>query len=74
MPFRGSGGFSVPKHIQNVPAGEPQGQLYDLAVDPSETTNLYASNQDDVKRLSALLKKTKANGRTRAHNWLNATV
>ena len=40
------------------------GELYDLAKDPSEKTNLYASRPDDVKRLKALLEKYKAEGRS----------
>lgn len=65
IPFRGSGGFSKPKVIRNVPAGEPQGQLYDLAADPSETNNLYQANAEKVKELSELLRANVADGRSR---------
>ncbi len=47
----GSGGFSQPKSIQPGP-GEPVGQLYNLADDLAETTNLYASRPDVVARLT----------------------
>ncbi len=65
IPFRGSGGFSAPKQIKNIPEGEPTGQLYDLSIDPYETTNLFAKRNDDVARLTKLLDKIKRDGRTR---------
>lgn len=67
IPFRGSGGFSQPKHITNLGENEAKGQLYDLAVDPSETTNLYLQQADDVARLTKLLDEIKV-GRTRTVN------
>lgn len=51
----GSGGFTKPKTIQPGP-GEPTGQLYNLATDPAEKTNLFAQHPDKVAALSALLK------------------
>ncbi len=36
----GSGGFTRPAHIKSGP-GDPEGQLYNLAEDPSETNNLW---------------------------------
>ena len=45
----GSGGFSKPKLIEPV-AGGPSGQLYNLADDPGETTNLYLQHPDIVAR------------------------
>lgn len=51
----GSGGFTLPKTIQPGP-GEPTGQLYNLATDPAEKTNLFAQQPDKVAVLSALLK------------------
>jgi arylsulfatase A len=45
------------------PHNQP-GELYDLAKDPAERTNLHASRPDDVKRLKALLEKYKAEGRS----------
>jgi arylsulfatase A-like enzyme len=50
----GSGGFTKPSVIEPVEGG-PVGQLYDLAEDPSETTNLYLERPDMVERLTMLL-------------------
>lgn len=41
------------------------GQLYDLATDPGETTNLYSQKPDIVSTLKALLEQSKTTGRTR---------
>jgi hypothetical protein len=60
----GSGGFSDPKQVDPVPGG-PQGQLYNLAVDPMEQNNLWMARQDIVKRLTALLERYKSEGRSR---------
>ena len=46
----GSGGWSSPKENE-MPAGSPKAQLYDLSVDPGETTSLYLEQPDVVKRL-----------------------
>jgi arylsulfatase A len=51
---RGSGGFSSPKTISPKP-GEPDGQLYDLAYDPSETKNLYLEHPERVTHLKSKL-------------------
>ena len=45
------------------PHDEP-GELYDLAHDPGQRTNLHASRPAEVKRLKALLEKYKAEGRS----------
>lgn len=50
----GSGGFTEPRDIKPT-AGEPAGQLYDLANDPLETTNLYQQHPEKVKELADLL-------------------
>jgi len=61
---RGSGGFSEPRKI--VPAsGEPEGELYDLDSDPTESRNLYASQPKVVAELTALLDNYKTSGRSR---------
>ncbi|NYT41478.1 arylsulfatase [Sphingomonas sp. R-74633] len=60
----GSGGFSHPAHIDPVPGG-PQGQLYNLASDPRETTNVWSEHPEIVARLTALLKAQQDAGRTR---------
>ena len=65
IPFRGSGGFSKPKIIRDIPRGEPQGQLYDLATDPAETKNLYDEYPEVVTELTNLLDKSRKSGRTR---------
>jgi hypothetical protein len=43
----------------------PAGQLYDLANDPYETTNVYTAHPEIVERLSALLVKLRKGGRSR---------
>lgn len=48
---RGSGGFSQPRQVQPK-ATEPQGQLYHLSSDPSETKNVWKQQPrvvDDLK-------------------------
>ena len=60
----GSGGFSDPKTIE-AKAGEATGQLYNLAKDPHESTNLYLQEPDVVKRLAGLLERYKKQGRSR---------
>lgn len=59
----GSGGFTEPREVKPK-AGEPVGQLYNLATDQLETTNLYAQNPEKVKELTALLDQIKQ-GKTR---------
>ncbi len=51
----GSGGFSAPSG-QPCGAGAQEGQLYDLAADPGETTNLWGVRQDLVRQLYKELK------------------
>jgi arylsulfatase A-like enzyme len=65
IPFRGSGGFSKPKIIRDVPPGEPVGQLYDLAADPAETKNLYDEHPEIVAVLTSLIEESRKSGRTR---------
>jgi len=67
---RGSGGnnydkgelkpFALPEADLDAP-----GQLYDLANDPGETTNLYSQKPQIVKELQALLEQSKTTGRSR---------
>jgi arylsulfatase A-like enzyme len=54
----GSGGFSSPRFEEPVPGG-PEGQLYNLKSDPSETTNLYLEKPEIVDMLKKKLKKIK---------------
>lgn len=56
IPILGSGGFTKPSMI-NPEKGEPVGQLYNLAEDPSEGKNLYSSNPEVVKELTASLNR-----------------
>jgi arylsulfatase A-like enzyme len=60
----GSHGFSNPKNIQPKP-GEAQGQLYNLDEDAEEQHNLWLEKPEIVKRLTALLEKYQAEGRSR---------
>ena len=55
------------QHSGSRVARDPEGpgQLYNLKDDPGETTNLWDKHPGIVKRLSALLKKYKKDGRTR---------
>ena len=54
----GSGGFSQPRKVQPT-AGGPQGQLYNLADDLGETTNLYSARPEVVARLTAELERVR---------------
>lgn len=66
---RGSGGnnytnpelkrFALPEAAPEAP-----GQLYDLASDPGETTNLYFKHPEIAAELKTLLDKSKAEGRS----------
>ncbi len=58
MEKRGSGGFSIPAIVEPK-EGEPQGQLYNLVEDPSETINLYNEKPELVKELQAELNNIK---------------
>lgn len=60
----GSGGFTAPSVVQPVEGG-PEGQLYNLAKDPLESTNLYLKEPLKVKELSVLLNRTKQQGFSR---------
>ncbi len=60
----GSGGWSDPRPGNPAAAKLPPTQLYDLATDRAETTNLSPQREADVKDLTALLEKTIADGRS----------
>ncbi|MDA1162051.1 MAG: sulfatase-like hydrolase/transferase, partial [Planctomycetota bacterium] len=64
IPGLGSGGFSQPSKETPHPGG-PNGQLYNLDEDPSETTNLYQKHPEKVAMLSKLFDKYKADGKSR---------
>ncbi len=61
---RGSGGFTQPAAITPA-AGEPQGELYNMADDPQETRNLWADRPGVVQSLTALLDQYRSDGRSR---------
>jgi arylsulfatase A-like enzyme len=46
-------------------AGPPAGQLYNLAQDPGETTNLAAPHPEKLKEMRALLARLRQEGRSR---------
>jgi arylsulfatase A len=59
----GSGGFSAPREVEPV-AGGPQGQLYNLRSDPSESNNVWLEHPDIVTRLTSMLNSYKSSGRS----------
>jgi arylsulfatase A-like enzyme len=60
----GSGGFSRPGSVKPKADG-PQGQLYNLAEDPKESTNLWLDEPAKVKELLAELERIRESGRSR---------
>lgn len=64
IPFLGSGGFSKPTRVKPK-AGEPTGQLYNLATDLGETTNVYAQHPDLVSEMTARIAQIRERGRSR---------
>ncbi|MEM9830644.1 MAG: arylsulfatase [Bacteroidota bacterium] len=61
---RGTGGFTQPRR-EEVEEGEPAGQLYNLAEDPSEQNDLYAEESEKVEELRSMLVGYKTEGRSR---------
>ena len=69
---KGSGGNNYEKPGEwgmkqyALPDTDPDapGQLFNLATDPGETTNLYSKHPDKVAELKGLLEQSKASGRT----------
>ena len=60
----GSGGWGQPGDPAAKAAGAPEVQLYDLAKDPAEQHNLQSDNPEVVRRLTKLLEKIVADGRS----------
>ena len=60
----GSGGWSDPRPGSPGEKGLPPVQLYDLATDVGETKNLQAEHPEIVARLTELMKKYIADGRS----------
>ena len=60
----GSGGWSVPKPGSKEEKGLPEFQLYDLATDPGEQTNLAARHPERVVAMKAALQALVDRGRS----------
>jgi arylsulfatase A-like enzyme len=60
----GSGGWSAPKPGTDEEKGLPADQLYDLTADRAEQKNVAAEHPEIVKRLTELLDKYIADGRS----------
>jgi arylsulfatase A len=60
----GSGGWSAPRPIQDDASKLPLVQLYDLRADIGETTNVQDQHPEVVARLTKLLEKYVADGRS----------
>ena len=60
----GSGGWGAPGDADAVTRGLPDVQLYDISADIAETKNLEKENTEMVARLTALLEKYIADGRS----------
>ncbi len=60
----GSGGWAAPVDAAARQSGLPEIQLYDLSRDSAETKNVQAENPALVARLTALLTRTIAEGRS----------
>ncbi len=59
-----SGGWSFPRPSKDKIDGLPRFQLFDLARDPAEKTNLVAENPEVVQRLGRLLRGYVEHGRS----------
>ena len=59
----GSGGFTKPAKVRQGPT-DPPGQLYNLDEDPKELRNVYNEHPDVAKRLTELMEKYTAEGRS----------
>ncbi len=70
LDHKGSGGNNynrfpdLVKYILPEKAPDAPGQLYNLADDPGETTNLYFEKPETVKELKGLLEESKSSGRS----------
>ena len=60
----GSGGWSAPRPGRDDTSGLPDVQLYDLSTDIGETKNVQAEHPKVVERLTALLDRYVAEGRS----------
>jgi arylsulfatase A-like enzyme len=69
LDHKGSGGNgyekgNLAKYMLEEKEPEAPGQLYNLAADPGETTNLYFQEEAKRKEMQALLEKLKTSGRS----------
>src|SRR5438046_7275477 len=62
----GSGGWSAPRPGREDTTGMPRLQLFDLANDIGEQRNLQAEQPDVVQRLTRIMEKYVADGRSTA--------
>lgn len=60
----GSGGYGKPSNEEAASAGLPEAQLYHLARDPAETTNLIGRHPEEAARLAMLLQEQIERGRS----------
>lgn len=60
----GSGGWSAPRPGHDDTSGMPEFQLYDLAADPGEKTNLVAEQPERVATMKAAMEAAIKRGRT----------
>lgn len=60
----GGGGFGWNPRDAEPKPGEPAGQLYNLAEDPAESNNLYATQPERVAAMQALLNDIRDSGRS----------
>ncbi|MGI9516645.1 MAG: sulfatase-like hydrolase/transferase [Pirellulaceae bacterium] len=63
--YNKSGPWGMGQYALPETAPEAPGQLYDLASDPGETTNLYFERSDIVEELKQRLEQFKLSGRSR---------
>jgi hypothetical protein len=69
LDHKGSGGNdytheTMKQYALSETEPEAPGQLFNLATDPGETTNLFFKESDKRQQLQALLKKLKESGRS----------
>jgi arylsulfatase A-like enzyme len=60
----GPGGWAAPREAVAAEMKQPREQLYDMAADPGERSNVAADHPDIVKELTALLQKQIDAGRS----------
>ena len=66
--FRGSGGFLTSPRVYTPMEGEPEGELYNLAIDPEQENNVYLDHPDLVDSMNAILERYKTEPRSTIWN------